>query len=52
MARDKIAGKMIESFTVLAMYVASRSEMLESYAAIIATLTKTNADLTATNTKW
>ena len=50
-ARDEIAGQMRDSFSALAASAVAKSDMLDTHAATIASLTNTIAELTATNKK-
>ena len=50
-AREEIAAKLGESFETLACVVTVKAETMDSHAAIIATLSSTNAELVATNTR-
>ena len=47
--RDEIAGQMRDSFSALAASAVAKSDMLDANATAIASLTKTIAELTATN---
>ena len=50
-AREEIAGQMRDSFSALAASAVAKSDMLDANASTIASLTKTIAELAATNKK-